>query len=151
MCVNAFVDLQISGLGLSLQEITARLSISPEHSAKKGDVFVNQKYGGKTTIYPEDFWIVGTKMQPDETVLQMLERFLFSLMPASSYLKDLSSEFNVTVWVSTYPETDQINIHLPQNVVRMLHDLGVNFDYSVSYLKEFYDGTYLEDSRKTLE
>ena len=139
--MSDFIDLRISGMGLDLQDITKNLSMKPAFSSKKGDVIFN-KATGTETIHKEDSWIVGVETAPGASIEQTIEKFLKQLIPAASYLKDLAAKFEVTVWVSTFPETEQINVHLSPQAINDIHEIGASFDCSVKFLKQFYDGTY---------
>lgn len=139
---KAFINLRISGEGLNLQEITARLEMSPDYAYKKGDVFIDHKHGGQTIVYQEDCWIAGIESIPKESIGQSIERFLELLKPVSGYLKELAQRSQITVWASIYPENEQMNIHLSSTTIAILHSIGVSFDGSVMFLKQFYDGTY---------
>ena len=108
------MDLRITGIGLNLLEITNYLGINPDYAYKKGDTYIDQKHGGKEIIYQEDCWIVGIENHHGESLAQTVDRFLDSLLQSAVYLNKLSKEFRVTIWISAYPENEQINLHLPK-------------------------------------
>ena len=137
--MSNFIDLRISGIGLDFQEITRNLSMKPNYSYKKGDV-VFSKVPGIETIHKEDLWIAGIEIAAGKTIEQTLAQFLKQLIPAARYLKKLAIKYEVTVWVSAYPETEQINVHLSPQVIHDINEIGASFDCGVMFLKQFYDG-----------
>ena len=140
--MKGFVDIRISGDALNFQEITESLGITPSHICKKGDTHVSKIIKGQTTIYKEDCWISGGETENDEIVEHCIERFVSSILPASDYLKELSNNYVITLWVSTYPESEQTNIHLSKTAIKALSEMGMSLDCSSAFLKDFYDGTY---------
>lgn len=140
--MNNFINLRISGFGLDLQEISNQIGMIPHCAYKKGDIFVDKKRDGKEVIYQEDCWIAGTETFPNETIEQALERFLKQIIPVSNYVNNLAKKNEVTIWISAYPDDEQTNIHLSVETIRALCEIGVSFDCSTLFLKQFYDGTY---------
>jgi len=139
--VKAFFDLRISGLGLNIHEITDRLKITPDYAYNKGDTFVDKKHGGEIT-YKEDCWIAGYEANENRDLDEELEYFVTKLKFSADYLKSLAEHHNVTIWVSTYPENEQANIHITLPTIIALGEIGATLDCSMVFLKEFYDGKY---------
>jgi len=83
-----------------------------------------------------------TETASNETIEKATKRFLDGLLPSAAYLKNLAGKYNATLWISAYPETEQINLHLSQNTIKRIFDLGITLDFSIMFLKQFYDGTY---------
>lgn len=140
--MKSFINLRISGQGLNLEEITQKLKSVPDRTYKRGDIFVDQKHGGKKVIYQEDCWILGYEPDENTSFEEELEYFVTKFKNASAYLKSLAEEHNITIWISTYPDCEQANTHISFPTINILNEIGATLDCSVTFLKEFYDGTY---------
>ena len=143
MFAKGYVDIRISGIGLDEEAISKNLGLIPNTFYTKGDTFVDEKYGGTKIEYEEDCWIVGTETEFNEAIEHTIDRFLEVLLPSAEYLKDLSRKHNITLWVSLYPEDEQSNIHISGKTINALCQIGISLDCSVSFLKDFYNGSYL--------
>ena len=141
MKVKGFVNLRISGTGLCNEKISAGLNISHSHFNKKGDTYTN-KYTKKTITYPEDSWYAGIEAQEDETPEDMLSRFVDMLHPHSEYLNKISSSFDVTLWLSFYPDNEQMNVQLTHSTILKICDMGISMNIGAMFLKEIYEGKY---------
>jgi hypothetical protein len=139
LTMNAFINLRISGVGLDLQKITRSLLLEPDGSYKKGDVVISN-ITGKETVHKEDSWIAGIETQGKKSVEDAVVSFLETLEPHSAYLKELSSSFDVTLWLSLYPEYEQMNVHLSHSVIAQAYEMGVSIGVSAMFLKDFYEG-----------
>jgi len=138
--MKSFVKLRISGVGLNLQEISDQLGLAPDQAYKKGDACAHREHGGEAAAYHEDCWMVGLESDEDMTVEENVERLVSMLISSSVYLKALSKEHNVTVWVSAYPDAEQANIHIAAPTIAALSEIGAALDCSTLFLKDFYDG-----------
>lgn len=139
---KGFVCLRISGTNINLQEVSDMLKTKPSMTHKKGDIHTNKRVSGQVIVHQEDCWIVKTETASNETIEKATKRFLDGLLPSAAYLKNLAGKYNATLWISAYPETEQINLHLSQNTIKRIFDLGITLDFSIMFLKQFYDGTY---------
>ena len=72
----------------------------------------------------------------------MLYVFLTRFIKSKEYIKELSDNFDATLWVSVYPDDEQSNIHLENKTLKIISDMGLIVDLDIMFLKEFYDGTY---------
>ena len=137
--MNAFIDLRISGQGLNHAEITSQIKVTPNHTFKKGDVVLS-KVTGEETIHKEDTWIAGVECCScdGESIEQALAGFLEKILPSAKYLSELACRHSITLWVSAYPEAEQINLHLSNKVIHILFEMGIALDFNVLFLKEFY-------------
>jgi hypothetical protein len=127
---------------LNLQEITDQLKLIPDRAYKTGDVFIDEKYGAKKTVYQEDCWITGIKSEEGEPVEDTVARFLDKLRPYSIYLKELSSSCDVTLWLSLYPDNEQMNVHLSRKIIAQAYEMGISIDVGAMFLKQYYEGRY---------
>ena len=137
---RAFISLRISGQELNLREITKQLHMSPTHAYKKGESFLDRWRGGEKIVYREDCWLAETETEPGETPELALTRFVVELLPFTDFLKRLSQSADITILVSVYPESEQVNLHLSPEVIAALYQIGAGFDGSVLFLRQFYDG-----------
>ena len=139
---NGFIKLRIAGQNLNFEEITQKLSQQPSFIYRKGDCYT-PKFGDKQPIiYEEDCWIFEVEKQEDETFDDMLYAFLIRFIKSKEYIKELSDNFDATLWVSVYPDGEQSNIHLEKKTLKILSDMGLVVDLDIMFLKDFYDGTY---------
>lgn len=142
MDIRTFIDLRISGIGLDIQGVSDGLKMLPDKSYTKGDIFIDHKHGGKETVYEEDCWIMGIESVDEESAEQLVNRFLAMLLPSADYLKKIATIHNATIWLSVFPDGEQLSIHLSEYAISKIHELGVSFDYTVMFLKQLYDGNY---------
>jgi len=140
--MKSYVKLRISGIGLNIQEISSRLGLAPDHVYMKGDICSPRNHSGEEIAYQEDCWIKGIESDEDINVEKTLERFVGTLKSSSDYLKTLSKEHDVTVWVSVYPDSEQANIHIAAPIIIALSEIGATLDCSTLFLKDFYNGMY---------
>ena len=142
MDLDGFVKLRIAGDGLNFCEITDTLGVLPDFSYRKGDTYVDKFRTGRVIIYDEDCWLAEVKKSDNETVEECIEKFVLKLYHAVNYLKMLASRFDVTLWISLYPNSEQANFRLSRKTVCALSEMGISVDFDIAFLKEFYDGTY---------
>lgn len=140
--MKCFVKIRVSGTGVNIEELTERLEIEPIRSYHKGDSFVPAKTVKKPGIYEEDCWIAGIESKKNETVENCVSRFLEILLPHSNYLSKLAQQHNITLWVSAYPDNEQMNFHLSESCMKKLLKIGAALDLSSAFLKDFYEGNY---------
>lgn len=136
--MNGFVKLRITGEGLPIQDVTNKLERTPDFSYKKGDVFIDERFKRRPVIYKEDCWLVEAEKNNDESLEECIERFILGFNEKTSYLKEFSKRFNLTVWISAYPEKEQTNIHLSAETTAIIAAMGASIDYNIAFLKEFY-------------
>ena len=139
--MNSFIKLRISGDGLNLQEITDQLGLLPSHTSRKGDAFIS-RWRHEKIIYQEDCWLAEHEPSEGAKLELEIEHFATQLKPSAAYLKSLSEKYNVTFWISAYPEGEQANVHITAKTIGILSELGATLDCSMAFLKEFYDGKY---------
>ena len=140
---DIFIKLRITGQDIDSEEITHSL-VQPDFSYHKGDSYT-PKYGDKLTItYNEDCFMYERQMLEGETLDQALAAFLSRFEGSAGYIKELSDRYNVTLWISVYPDDEQSSIHLSSDIVSRLADMGVTVDIDMLFLKDFYSGTYSE-------
>ena len=141
---NGFVKLRIAGQDLNFEQINKELSQKPSAIYCKGDSYT-PKFGDKQPIiYNEDCWIFETEKQEGEMLDDMLYNFLTRFIKSKEYIKELSLNTDVSLWVSVYPDTEQSNIHLENKTIKLLSDMGLVIDFDIMFLKDFYDGNYTE-------
>ena len=139
---NGFIKLRIAGQNLKFEEITEKLSQQPSFTYRRGDAYT-PKYGGKKPItYEEDCWLLEKEKDENQTFDVAIKKFVSAFKDSTDYLKELSSSFDVTLWVSAYPDEEQSNIHLSPDTLRLIVNMGISVDFNILFLKEFYDGTY---------
>ena len=137
-----YINLRISGLGLNLQEITNQLGIMPVNTCMRGEIHIDEKYGGRETVFQEDVWLAEYKPYENAKFEEELENFVTQLKPSAIYLKSLAEKHAVTVWISSYPESEQANVHITSATINALSEIGATLDCSMAFLKDFYEGNY---------
>ena len=138
MRTRGFIDLVIRGIGLCNDEISTRLDMTPNRFNKKGDTH-KDKYTNKTTIYSEDSWYAGIEIKQGESPEDALTRFVDILHPHSDYIKSLSTSFDVILWLSLYPDDEQMNVHLSPSMISRICDMCISIDVSAMFLKQIYE------------
>ncbi len=139
---NGFVKLKITGQALNFEKIIQELSQRPSFTYRKGDCYT-PKFGDKQPIiYKEDCLIFEVEKQEDETIDDTLYKFLTGFIKSKEYINELSQVTDVSLWVSVYPDNEQSNIHLENKTLELLTDMGLDVDFDIMFLKDFYDGTY---------
>ena len=139
---KGFVKLRITGQDLDLEQIKKELLHQPSFVYRKGDCYTPKFGDKKPVVYKEDCWILEGEKQDVETIDGMLYRFLTELEESKKYLKEISDNADVALWVSVYPNSEQSNIHIENNTLKLLADMGLVIDFDIMFLKEFYDATY---------
>jgi len=140
--MRSYIILRISGHGLNIDEITDQLDIGPIKAQKKGDTFISRWHGGEQIIYQEDFWISERKFIENNKLENEIESFVMQLKSSAAYLKSLAQKHSVTVWVSSYPDGEQANVHITSATISALSEIGATLDCSMVFLKDFYEGNY---------
>ena len=141
---NGFVKLKITGQSLNFEEIIQELSQRPSFTYCKGDCYT-PKFGDKQSIiYKEDCLIFETEKQESETLDDMLYNFLTRFANLKECINKLSLDAKVSLWVSVYPNDEQSMIHLENKTLELLADMGLVVDFDIMFLKDFYDGTYIQ-------
>jgi len=83
-----------------------------------------------------------SKTVEGETPEDALFRFLEMLHPHGDYIKKLSSSFDVTLWLSLYPDNEQMNFHFSHDTISRVCDMGISIDCSAMFLNQIYEGRY---------
>ena len=141
---KGFVKLRIAGQNLNFEEITQALSQKPSCTYKKGECYT-PKYGDKQPIvYKEDIWVFEVEKQENETIDNMVYNFLTNFENSIEYINKLSSNSDLTLWISVYPDDEKSNIHLENKTLKLIADMGLVIEFDIMFLKDFYEGTYNE-------
>ncbi len=139
---KGFIKLRISGQNLNFEEISRMLAQQPSFTCRKGDCYTPKFGDKKPVIYEEDCWLLETEKDGELSFDDAIKMFLSKVKKSTDYLKELSSGFDVTLWISAYPDEQQSNIHLSPDTLKMIADMGISVDMNSLFLKELYDGTY---------
>jgi len=140
--MESYIKLRICGHGLNLQEITNQLGMTPVNARKKGEIFIDEKYGMRVTVFQEDFWLGGYKPRQNSKLEDEIEYFAMKLKPSATYLKALAEKHDVRFWVSLHLEEIQANVHISPATINALSEMGAKLDCSMMFLKDFYEGNY---------
>lgn len=147
---HSFVKLRITGENLDFEEIIQALSCQPSFTYRKGEHYT-PKFGDKQPkVYKEDCLLFETEKQDDETIDDMLYKFLTGFTKSKEYINELSQKADITLWVSVYPDEEQSNIHLGNKTVKLLSDMGLSVDFNIMFLKDLYNGIYKREREENL-
>ena len=141
MGIRGFLTLRISGDGLSNEETSKKLGVKSDTFNKKGEKHFN-KITKTSIIYPEDCWYAGVEIEEEDSFEEVVVCFLKKLQPSAGYLKELSSSFDVTLWLDMYPDNEQMNVHLSNDIISIVSEMGITIDVGAMFLKQFYEGNY---------
>jgi len=141
--MGGFIKLRIVGEGLDIQRVSDKLGRAPDFSYKKGDIYFNKITKSKT-VYQENCWMAEAEKKEHETLDECVEVFILGFFRTAKQLKEISEKFSSTFWISAYPENEQSTIHLSKKVIFALGEMGVPVDFTVAFLKDFYDGSYMD-------
>ena len=137
MNIGAFLYLRISGNDLDIERISTVLNEIPCQSFKVGEVR-NTKYG--TVVYKEDCWMSEYIMPENQSFDEAVVQFMQSYLSQREFINALAEKNDITVWGSVYPDENQCNIGLSKSTIRFLHSFGVDFDLTMTFLSDFYEG-----------
>ena len=139
---RGFLRLRITGHNLNHKEITSKLNQKPSFLYHEGESYIPEYGDKKAIIYKEDCWLL--EIEKDETLT--FDDAIFSLLApykkSAEFLYELSVTFNVTLWISVYPDQNISNIYLSSKTLKLLSDMGISINFTTSFLKGFYDETY---------
>ena len=139
---NEFIKLRITGQNLNLEEITEKLSHKPSFTYRKGDSYIPKYADKKPIMYKEDCWLLEVEKDVTQTLDDTIIKFVSNFTDKTGYLQELSGEYDVTLWVSAYPDEEQSNIHLSPDTLKVIADMGISVDFNILFLKDFYEETY---------
>jgi len=54
------------------------------------------------------------------------------------FLRELSDKSDFSLWLTIYPEEIQQNFRVNNNILKMMSEIGINFDVSIMNLEPFY-------------
>ena len=136
--MKSFVALRISGNELNTNIISEELGIIPHYTQKKGNPITSKYTNEIVGHYEEDCWIYEIESNCKDTTEMCLERLFLTILPHSKYLKNLSAKHNVTIWVSIYPDNEQNNLHLSENILKVICEMGATLEISTLFLESLY-------------
>ena len=135
--MKSFLSLRISGIYIDVDMISEQFG-KPHYTYKKGQEMMS-KFNEKADVYDEDCCIYSTESTHSETAEMCLNRFLKTILPKSKLLKSMSEIYNITLWISIYPDDEQNNFHISKDSLKAIYNMGITLDISTYFLKEFYE------------
>ncbi|MCD8048910.1 MAG: hypothetical protein LUG52_04785, partial [Clostridia bacterium] len=103
-----FFNFRISADKLDFESIDKELNLENIVRCKNGDVV---KTFGKTKEIREDVWQSVFEEKDLEQFQNSMEAFVESLKEKRSFVRHSTERYNVTAWITIYPENLQTNIH----------------------------------------
>ncbi|MDG5472041.1 DUF4279 domain-containing protein [Jeotgalibacillus sp. ET6] len=124
------VDFQLEAEDFSLEDVTARLSISPTLTYKKGDL-IHHMEGSSPRLQRSTRWHYGTEEEESIDVKVQLDRVLSMLHGKEDVINALKEELNAacTIGIVIYIEegtTPGLHLDLPQ--LNFIHSIQAEVD-----------------------
>ena len=132
-----FINLRIEGDSIDFDAITSATGADKVSCLQRGKEYTvrDKKFIAENDIFQALYEI------PDDSGLNAgVQSVVNKLYESCSLIKSLSSENDVTLWLTLYPEEYQLNFNLTNDSVRKMGEMGIDFDLSVMSLQKFYDG-----------
>ena len=137
MQIGAFLCFKISGDCLFLEKITEILKITPRKTYRAGDVCKN-KY--LEFAYQEDCWLASYEVPEEQSFEDAVTEFLQPYLLQKELIVDLAKKHSISLFISLYPEENQMNICLSKKILEILYELNVELNMTTLYLSDFYEG-----------
>ena len=136
-----FLKLRIAGIDIPFEEIIHAVGKRWKIKCRKGK---SHQYDMNQMQNNEDSIIFEREIDSQSSINDELADFVDQLYNLKDYLVELKFAFSIKLWISIYPETEQLYFGLTSSVIRKIADLGIDIDVSILCLQEFYRGTYTE-------
>jgi hypothetical protein len=137
MKIGAYLYFKIIGENLNFDEINSTLNILPSNIYRKGDVFKNRFVD---VVTQEDCWSANYEIPEIQSLEDAMLSFIQPYIIQQKYITNLSKKYDVKLWISLYPDNNQMNINLSKKIITALYDLKIELEITAAYLSEFYDG-----------
>lgn len=129
-----YVNIRISADNLDINKINEKLQFDNAIFHKKGDY---GEYKGEKFIFNEDIWQTKVEVSKDETV-RLIEQLVKKMYENKDFLRELSDKSDFSLWLTIYSEEIQQNFRVNNNILKMMSEIGINFDVSIMNLEPFY-------------
>lgn len=133
-----FIKLRIAGNKLPFDELIQTFGMNWIVKQKK---FTNERIGTQLTGN-EDVIAFEEEIDSLCSLEDEVVRFVEQLYCFKSYVKNLSSRYSIKLWLSIYPETDQMNLCFTSKIIEKVSDMGIDIDVSILCLQQFYQGDF---------
>ena len=134
-----FLKLRIAGINIPFEEIIQAVGKTWKIKCRKRK---SDQYDINHVQNSADSIIFEREIDSQSSINDELADFVDQLYNLKDYLVELKSDFSIKLWVSIYPETEQLYFGLTSSVIRKIADFGIDIDVSILCLQEFYRGTY---------
>ena len=118
--------IRIAGEIPDMEEISARLGLSPTHSHHKGE-----RRGAQSTPYRQDMWSYSPPVGGIEPLHKHLDALWSSLKPHKHYLLELKKSLGVDVFCGYRSNCDHAGIEVPHTSLEMFVELEIPFGVSI--------------------
>jgi hypothetical protein len=119
-------SLRIFGDGLPLDEITARLGVSPTHAHRKGE-----RRRPTSPGYREDAWLFRAPVPNAEPLARHVDALWAVVRPHVEHLKGLKRRYRVDVFCGYRSNCDHAGFEVPHGSLELFTALEVPFGVSV--------------------
>lgn len=130
-----YINMRISADSLNIEEINKEFDFINPIYHKKGD---KGEYKGEKFVFNEDIWQIKTEVV-DNDLVETFEQLIIKLYDKKTFLQELSSKSDFSLWITIYPDNVQINFRLKNDILKKLTEIGANLDLSVMNLTQLYD------------
>lgn len=134
-----FIELRVSGQNINLDEVTKSLKIIPKWSYKQGEGRIHK---GNKVKYTEDCWIANIEIENEILTEEKMIEWIDLLIQRKEFINELSQRYDIALWITLYPETNQYHIHFSRKTLSKLCELNIDVGFSYMQLKEFYSGQW---------
>jgi len=142
-----FLQFRITGDSLVPEDLTSLFSMQPSFAYKKGDALKGHRLKSEHAIdatYHEGGWLINIKIHDDQSIEKAIEDLIVQFSPFSNQIKGFvnSNEYDISLWLTAYPEDLNMHFRISPVVISKLLDMGIMFGVSIASLQDFYTGRY---------
>jgi len=119
-----FISFRISGENIDFNQVNKNITISPKKIGKKGEIRCN-KVTKETFAYSEDFWVVDIEIENDDETEAKIAEYVDLLFQSKSFIRQLASVHNVTLWITINQEKFQHSLLFPKTVLVKISEMGI--------------------------
>lgn len=131
-----FCKFRITGESLIPDEITQVLDIVPDKSYKKDEI---KELNNEKITYIEGCWMKNFETDDYDHFQDLILEFLQPFILKKEQIINLRKQFSITLWISLYPDNNQISFHIPSALIEEVSKLGISLDITTIYLENFYN------------
>jgi Domain of unknown function (DUF4279) len=121
---------RVHGAVLDLDGVTRALGLAPTHTHKLGDLSP-QKHP-----YPSDMWYLDSPLGENQPLEFHLSWLAERLLPLKEQILSLKKDAKVDIYCSMGSATEQSNLYLSGQTLKVFTELGIALDVSLIFLPD---------------